>query len=433
MKRILFKCVRLTLKDMQAFIKEYCLRKEINITISCKKYEDMIYDYDEEKGQYYRKNKDLTINDKNVFISVLNQEISVYTYFNKHFICYWSYLEDDYNKMSDFLSSNFKAVKGSDCFRIMQQYNKLPKLNSYHEAPIENISQLFYKNEKYFYKKINNCICYDINSAFAFIQLNYYIDFKDLGEGIVKSDEIGFNTREKEFSQLDLETTYLPVDTDFIAEHRFKKAKVPKDMERYIYKYYNLKDTTKNIEIKQKAKNVLNFAVGEANNHCWVYRAMVVAESNKRVYNIIKMIRELYGDVVLYANTDCIATTCRISFLDNMLGHNIGEFKIEKKGTLYMNDEAYQWNNSKPVYSGIPAFKFKRFQEEYHKQLDLAKEDELVKLKGFMANETKYMFDIENLKIVPFNKELDKENNKILFGLKKSKYKIVGGVYGEDN
>ena len=353
--------------------------------------------------------------------------------FNKKYICYWSYLEDNYNKLSDFQSSNFKVVKGSDCFRIMQQYNKIPKLNSYHEAPITNVSQLFYKNRAYFYRKIENCICYDINSAFSYIQLNFYCDFKDLGEGIVKDGEVGFNLRYDEFSQFDLETTYLPVAVDHIAEHRFKLKEVPEGIYKFVNKYYNVKDLSKNVEFKQKAKNILNFSIGESVNHNWIYRTLIVSECNLRVYKIINMIRELYGDVVLYANTDCVATTCRIGFLDNMLGHKIGEFKIEKTGTLYMNDEAYQWNDSKPVYSGVPSFKFKRFQEEYHKQLDLSKESELIKLKGFLSNETKYTFNVEKLKIEPFSKELNSENNKILFGLKPSKYRIVGGIYGETN
>lgn len=431
MKRILFKCIRLTLKDFQENIKRLQEREEIKITISCKKFEDMIYGYDEEKEEYYRKPNNLTVNDTNVFLSVLNQEVALYTNFNHKYICFWSYLEDDYNKLSEFQSANFKLVKGSDCFRIMQQYNKIPKINSYHEAPITNVSQLFYKNKAYFYKKIKNCICYDINSAFSYIQLNYYVDFKDLGEGIVKADEVGFNLRYNEFNQLDLETTYLPVELDHIAEHRFKLKEVPEGIYKFVKRYYDIKDKDKHIEGKQKAKNVLNFSIGESVNHNWIYRTLIVSECNLRVYKIIKMIRELYGDVVLYANTDCVATTCRISFLDNMLGHKIGEFKVEKTGTLYMNDEAYQWNNSKPVYSGIPSFKFKRFKEEYHRQLDLSEDTELVKLKGFLANETKYMFNVEKLKIEPFNKELNKENNKILFGLKPSKYKIVGGIYAE--
>lgn len=430
MKRILFKCVRLTLKDMQELVNRIQKRNEINFTISCKKFEDILYGYDEEKESYYIKNKNVKLDDSNVFISVLNQELAVYTKFNKKYVCYWSYLEDEYNKLTDFKSSNFKVVKGSDCFRIMQQYNKIPKLNSYHEAPITNVSQLFYKNRNYFYKKINNCICYDINSAFSYIQLNFYVDFKDLGEGIVKNGEIGFNLRYDEFSQFDLETTYLPVEIGHIAEHRFKLEKVPEGIYKFVNKYYKVKDISKSVELKQKAKNVLNFSIGESVNHNWIYRTLIVSECNLRVYKIINMIRELYGDVVLYANTDCIATTCRISFLDNMLGYNIGEFKIEKTGTLYMTEEAYQWNKSKPVYSGIPSFKFKRFQEEYHKQLDLAEETELIKLKGFLSNETKYTFNVEKLKIEPFSKEVNKENNKILFGLKPSKYKIVGGVYG---
>ena len=88
-----------------------------------------------------------------------------------------------------------------------------------------------------------------------------------------------------------------------------------------------------------------------------------------------------------------------------------------------MNNEAYQWNRSKPVYSGIPSFKFERFKEEYHKQMDLAKEDELIKLKGFLNNETKYMLDVETLKIKPFNNIIDKNNTQILYGLKKGKFK----------
>ena len=247
MKRILFKCIRLTLKDFQENIKRLQEREEIKITISCKKFEDMIYGYDEEKEEYYRKPNNLTVNDTNVFLSVLNQEVALYTNFNHKYICYWSYLEDDYNKLSEFQSANFKLVKGSDCFRIMQQYNKIPKLNSYHEAPITNVSQLFYKNKKYFYKKIKNCICYDINSAFSYIQLNYYLDFNDLGEGIVKADEVGFNLRYNEFNQLDLETTYLPVELDHIAEHRFKLKEVPEGIYKFVNKYYNIKDKDKHI------------------------------------------------------------------------------------------------------------------------------------------------------------------------------------------
>lgn len=432
MKRILFKTIRLTLKDMQELLNRIVEREEIKITLCNSKFENMIYGYDSEKEAYYRKKNDISINDTNVFISVLNQEIAVYTHFDKSFTCYWSYLEDDFNKMKEFQSGNFKTVKGSDCFRIMQQYNKLPKINSYHEAEIESINQLFYKNPKYLNKKIKNCICYDINSAFSFIQLNYYIDFKDLGEGIVKDDEIGFNFRYKDFNQYDLETTYLPVEKDMIAQYRFKRIAVPEGIYRFVKRYYSIKDKG-HLETKQKAKNVLNFSIGESNNHCWYYRALIVSESNLRVYKLIKMIRELYGDVVLYANTDCIATTCKIAFLDNMIGHEIGEFKIEKTGTLYMNNEAYQWNRSKPVYSGIPSFKFERFKEEYHKQMDLAKEDELIKLKGFLNNETKYMLDVETLKIKPFNNIIDKNNNQILYGLKKGKFKVAGGLYGKES
>ena len=434
MKRILYKFIRLNLNVFQNYIDKILKKTEINISLSFKKLEDLIYEFNEEKQEFFYKKGIIKIDNRNILITILNQEIALYTNFNKKHVCYWSYLnEKDKNNINyDFTSCNFKTIKGSDCYRIMQQYNKIPKINSYHGTKIENVNQIFYKNSRFFYRKIKNCICYDVNSAFSFVQLNYYIDFNDLGSGVVLADEIGFNPRYEEFSQLDLETTYLPVEKDFVALHRFKKKDVPQGIIKFVNKYYNQKKLESKSFKEHKAKSILNFSIGEANNHNWAYRTLIIALSNLRIYKYIKMIQELYGDVVLYANTDCIATTCRISFLDNMLGHNIGEFKIEKTGTLYMNDEAYQWNNSKPVYSGIPKFKFDRFQEEYHKAFDLSKDDELIKLKGFLSNQTKYMLDLEDLKIKPFNLEKDKENNKILFGLKPYKYKIVGDMYGKD-
>lgn len=221
---------------------------------------------------------------------------------------------------------------GMEVYRSMQRCYKVPK----YEYIKHSASPLLYSNPKYEGKRIY-AYEYDLNSAYAAILLKD--TFPDtstrLKPGTVQKGEIGFT--------LDLQLRHE-------GEHasvRFKT--MPSPYKEYVRKYYNIKSTTTDKDIKMTAKAMLNYGVGYWQKVNPYLRAYVVNSCNEYIESIM-------DENTILANTDAIFSLVERPELE--LGNEIGQWKVEK-GIFAYRGLNYQWGLEIPTYRGIPKSWFK--------------------------------------------------------------------------
>lgn len=185
---------------------------------------------------------------------------------------------------------------------------------------------------------------YDMNSAYSYAMLQPIPDTRGVpsvniiswNAGIVASDEIGFTH----------DGDLVPVG-DY-AIYRFKAVESP--FRPFVELYFGKKINAKTPEEKQRAKDVLNMAVGYLQRKNPFIRACVVSRCNE-------LIKSLMDENTIYCNTDSIVSLKKRD--DLKLGTNVGEWKLDNQGTFRYIDAIYQWNNEKPKYRGTPTEWFK--------------------------------------------------------------------------
>lgn len=220
---------------------------------------------------------------------------------------------------------------------IAKAYNNVYKPNEIGDVCKKSAKPVLGFNPK-FDKTEHNVVIYDLNSAYATVLKNKIIDtYKPRFFGVVGPNEIGF------IDDLNLELQHEGQPADII----FPLIESPyKD---FIKKWYNIKKKApKESREKKEAKNYLNNGVGNWQNHNPYLRAYVVNSCNEFIEKLVNK----YKDKVCLWNTDAIYATEHIKELDDMLGDDIGQFKIEYEGLFRQKGLNYQ-KGEEVSYRGV--------------------------------------------------------------------------------
>lgn len=205
-------------------------------------------------------------------------------------------------------------------------------------------SPILYKNDKYENKE-NKAVGYDMNSAYSYAMLQDMPDTRCLttcdiqlwNEGVVEEHQIGFDRKGN------------LVETGRFASFRFNR--IPSPFKHFVDYYYKLKRDAKNPSERDRAKRVLNLAVGYFQRTNPFIRAAIVSGANN-------LILKLMDENTIYCNTDSIVSLKKRPELE--LGNEIGQWKIEHKGIFKFVGMNYQWNKELPAYRGVPKEWFPR-------------------------------------------------------------------------
>lgn len=184
-------------------------------------------------------------------------------------------------------------------------------------------------------------VCYDLNSAYAEALTDKIIDtYNPRYFDYVGKDEVGFK-----FFDDDLKMLHEGEPADIV----FPIIESPyKDFAR---KYYEIKKTApKGSKERDFAKQILVITVGLFQNTNPYLRAYIVGKCNERIEYFINK----YKDKVCMWNTDAVYSTERIEELDNLIGEDIGQFKIEYEGLFRQKGQNYQKvDNNETSYRGV--------------------------------------------------------------------------------
>ena len=177
---------------------------------------------------------------------------------------------------------------------------------------------------------------YDLNSAYAFAMLNGWIDASKPPQAkeIDPETEIGFDLN-------------LDIQREGFCYFTFKKMETPEGIRRWVERHYEAKKNAKTKEEKLKEKQTLNYAVGMLQRKNPWLRAWVVASCNE-------YIKSLIDEDTLFYNTDSIVSKRKRDDLEQNIGKEIGQWKLEHEGVVAYRGNTYQWNNDKPTYRGVP-------------------------------------------------------------------------------
>lgn len=217
---------------------------------------------------------------------------------------------------------------------------------------------MLYFNKKYNGKRVQNCISYDANSAYSYAMTKDMPDVR-LGfrkcelenrDSIVKKDEIGFVSDCGEL---------LMVKTGFHAEYIFKRVKSP--FIKFVNHYYDLKKNAKNKVERQAYKDYLTYAVGYILRKNPFLHCAIMCYAREEIENLM-------DENTLYSNTDSIVSCVRRLDIEERLGTELGQFKIDHKGDFAMLNGAFQWNYDTPSYRGLS-------KEWFKKDFDLLKDN----------------------------------------------------------
>lgn len=184
---------------------------------------------------------------------------------------------------------------------------------------------------------------YDLNSAYSDAMMRGWIDVSrdPIAKEIEPETEIGFD--------FDDDTGYLVLKRCGYCMHTFKKCEVPDGVRKYVRKWYDIKRQASakgDYATKIMAKQHLNYIVGYFQRvNPWL-RAWVVCSCNE-------YIEELLDENSLYWNTDSICSRARRPDLEENLGTELGQWKMDHQGVVAYRGLAYQWNMEKPTYRGV--------------------------------------------------------------------------------
>lgn len=177
---------------------------------------------------------------------------------------------------------------------------------------------------------------YDLNSAYAYAMLKGWIDASvpPQAKEIDPETEIGFDLN-------------LDIQREGFCYFTFKKMETPQGIKNWVYRHYNEKKNAKTKKEKLKPKQTLNYAVGMLQRKNPWLRAWVVASCNE-------YIKSLIDEDTLFYNTDSIVSRRRRKDLEQNIGAEIGQWKLEHEGVVAYRGNTYQWNKDKPTYRGVP-------------------------------------------------------------------------------
>ena len=172
-------------------------------------------------------------------------------------------------------------------------------------------------------------VIYDLNSAYAMALVDKIIDtYNPHYYDYVEEGEVGF----------------ISSDPNLTIRHKGEYADVifplmESPYKDFARKYYNIKKTApKGSDERELAKQILVITVGLWQNVNPYLRAYVVSKCNEQIEYYLKK----YKDKICMWNTDAIYCTEHIDELDNLIGEDIGQFKIEYEGLFRQKGLNYQ-------------------------------------------------------------------------------------------
>ena len=172
-------------------------------------------------------------------------------------------------------------------------------------------------------------VIYDLNSAYAMALVDKIIDtYNPRYYDYVEEGEVGF----------------ISSDHNLTIRHKGEYADVifplmESPYKDFARKYYNIKKTApKGSDERELAKQILVITVGLWQNVNPYLRAYVVGKCNEQIEYYLKK----YKDKICMWNTDAIYCTEHIDELDNLIGEDIGQFKIEYEGLFRQKGLNYQ-------------------------------------------------------------------------------------------
>lgn len=192
--------------------------------------------------------------------------------------------------------------------------------------------------------RYENCYGYDLNSAWPYFLKQPIPDTSEHPRiwDYVKEGEIGFDTTNEGQWKLRRAGQY--------AQYVFKLRESP--FKRFVDVWYKRKATATTVPVKMKAKGVLNYSIGYLQRVNPFIRAMVICQSNEYIESLIyENGNGVLKDNVLLWNTDSIVSTCELPELK--LGGNLGEWKLEHRGSFAFVGNTYQWNYDVPTHKGV--------------------------------------------------------------------------------
>lgn len=196
-------------------------------------------------------------------------------------------------------------------------------------------SPLLYKRDDFEGKRVK-AIGYDLNGAYAHALSGPMPDTsRPAGPGEVQMGQIGFGFYGEE-------EHFAAVESGFAL---FRFPAIPSPFREFVRVWEKRKTESPDKWQREKAKQIVNFAVGNLQNHNPFYRATVVSRANN-------LIKSLIDENTIYSNTDSIVSL--VERKDLPISKDIGGWKIENKGDFAFIGYNYQWNKEKPHYRGIP-------------------------------------------------------------------------------
>lgn len=255
-----------------------------------------------------------------------------------------------------------QEIDGVLAYNTMCRYYKVPDLrenpNFGYEKGLDNKARWYiastkhlqYYNPKYNGQRIENCIGYDLNSAFSYAMLQPIPDTSQnpIIYGKVNEGQIGF--------QADGSVAFKgPALFVFpLMESPFKK---------FIETWYCRKQSPDK-KLHNKAKQILNYCVGYLQRINPFIRNCIVTRSNNFISSLI-------DENTLYCNTDSIVSMKQRIDIEQNIGKEIGQWKVEHYGAFAYNKFTYQWNDKNPTYKGVPKGWFSQFEKEHGRPFDM--------------------------------------------------------------
>lgn len=298
-------------------------------------------------------------------------------------------------------SKHHQAVSGMRAFNTLQKMsdkavvdltgNKELYDSLYGRWNLGAISGLIYFNEKLSGKRYEKCYCYDRRSAYSAAMLEPIPNTNVLPRrnDYLKKGEIGF--RQMEHGINNENNFYAIFEEGALAEYIFPAIESP--FKHFVEYFYKKRAKAKGVEA-DKIKQTLNYAVGYIRRKNPFIHSCIL--SRARYY-----IESLIDENTLYSNTDSIVSRERRPDIEALVGTEIGQFKIEHKGSFAYNGSGYQWNYENPSIRGRSK---EWFKNAYPNGFDILK-DEI----PFMVN--KYEYDKKKGIIVLCDLQQKEEEN----------------------
>lgn len=313
--------------------KQYCDMERINLLLSYCKERTIIYDKPDLSKVVYT---EVYIWQESGCFNILGRYIE----FPK--IMHFKHMLDDREVI--------ETVDVVDIIRGFRRHNEVHDIAKEQPQVKElSASPFNYSDKSREGKQIENCYCYDVNSAYGyFLKQDLPDTTKPLGPGLVGKGEIGFMDSgnviyhtDKRTGGVELRQDMMLVEEGFYAEYRFPL--MPSPYCQWVNNRYKEKVTAKTPQQKADAKKKLVCVVGALQNINPFIRITVVKRANA-------FIQSLRDENTVYCNTDSLVSTVKRD--DIQFGTALGEFKLEHQGKFIYWGLNYEWEDGADRHSG---------------------------------------------------------------------------------